>query len=874
MLSFTKTLTSLRKLLRSKTKERVPFSDLFVRFQNILKNNNTAMELIADMGGKMGGDFVFDKKYLEDSVKELHRIIRDSAYDLNFITHNKNLEIYGIIEDLAKELEVELSGKLLIRGAKTIYYLDEIEDGMEDIVGYKAYNLSKIIHLGKTRVPNSFVVTTGGFRDYLAYNNLFEKIGDLIEACKTEKRPAESVSDAIRLMILGGEIPPGLRREVLAASRKICDGKPDSCYFSIRSSAVGEDGDLSFAGLHDSFLNVGFGELLSEFKKVLASLYNQVSLEYRLRTNLSPVEMAMPVLYQTMIKSRVAGVLYTLDPNRPEASESILSCSWGLGKIVVEGAAAVDTFRVARKPPYSIVEQRIASKALMMVPLEKGPLRAVPGELQSKPCITPKEVAMIVEVGLLLERYFKTPLDVEWSLDEEGQLWILQARQIKVSGARRLRFPELMAALDSHPVLLKDRGVIAYRGVGAGPVWIVRDMADLSQFPAGGVLVSHYASPWLARAIPRASAIITDIGAAIGHMATVAREFRVPTLVGTEVATQVLTANQEVTVDAERNVIYEGRIQELLERQLLEKPAFEITHEFQLLRRLLRKIAPLSLVDPEAPNFTAKGCRTFHDIMRFIHEKAFQALVQVGKDPRGFVRRGGKRLRSHLPLNLVLIDIGGGLAEGVGREIDVDAEQIASFPMKALWQGLSSPKAWSTDPIPVDFQGFMSSLTRPQGAEASGINLPGVNLAVIGSNYVNLSLPLGYHFTAVEAGMGPLPRNNYIFFRFVGGVTDITRRSRRAILLMTILEDVGFKVKVNGDLVIARAIDLTEEQMSEYLRLIGRLIGFTRQLDVLLKNDSDIDAYLDKIMSQLKGPNENGIIREDKNGENDSLHSG
>ena len=91
---------------------------------------------------------------------------------------------------------------------------------------------------------------------------------------------------------------------------------------------------------------------------------------------------------------------------------------------------------------------------------------------------------------------------------------------------------------------------------------------------------------------------------------------------------------------------------------------------------------------------------------------------------------------------------------------------------------------------------------------------------------------------------------------------------------MTILEDVGFKVKVNGDLVIARAIDLTEEQMSEYLRLIGRLIGFTRQLDVLLKNDSDIDAYLDKIMSQLKGPNENGIIREDKNGENDSLHSG
>jgi pyruvate,water dikinase len=126
----------------------------------------------------------------------------------------------------------------------------------------------------------------------------------------------------------------------------------------------------------------------------------------------------------------------------------------------------------------------------------------------------------------------------------------------------------------------------------------------------------------------------------------------------------------------------------------------------------------------------------------------------------------------------------------------------------------------------------------------------------------------------VEASTGPLPRNNYIFFRFVGGVTDITRRSRRAILLMTILEEVGFKVKVNGDLVIARAIDLTEEQMSNYLRLIGRLIGFTRQLDVLLKNDRDIDSYLEKLMSQLNIPNDNSIIREDKNGEDDSLHSG
>lgn len=874
MVSFGKTLAALKKLLGREAKGQISFSDLFGRFRKILEKNNTAMELIADMGGKMGGDFVFDKKYLIDSVRELEGLVRSGAYDLNLITNNKYLEMYGVIENLAKALEIELSGKIAIQGANRIYYLEEIEDGMEDMVGYKAFNLSRILHLPGARVPYGFVVTIAGFRDYLAYNDLFEKIGELIEECKREKRSAESASDAIRLLILAGEISPELRRQILAASRKICDGKPDSSYFSIRSSAVGEDGDLSFAGLHDSFLNVRFDELMSDFKKVLASLYNQASLEYRLRMNLFPMEMAMPVLYQTMVKSRVAGVLYTLDPNRPGGSESILSCGWGLGKILVEGGVSGDTFRVSRSPPYPIVEKRIGSKTSMLVPLEKGPVRAVPRELQSKPCLTPKEVAMIVEMGLVLERYFKRPLDVEWTLDDRGQLWILQARQINIPSASGPRLPELKGALEGHPVLLRGRGVIAYRGIGAGPVWIVRDIHDLSRFPTGGVLVSHYAPPWLARAIPRASAIITDIGATIGHMATVAREFRVPTLVGTEVATQVLSPNQEVTVDAERNVIYEGRIQELLRRQLLEKPAFEITHEFQLLRRLLRRIAPLSLTDPEAPNFTAKGCQTFHDIMRFIHEKAFQALVQLGEDPRSLLRRGGKRLRSHLPLDLVLIDVGGGLADSAGERPDVNLDQITSVPMKALWDGLSSPHAWNTEPIPVDFKGLMSSLTRTQPPQVLGNSLPGVNLAIIGLNYVNLSLPLGYHFTAVEAGTGASPRNNYIFFRFVGGVTDLTRRSRRATLLMTILEKAGFKVKVNGDLVIARAVDLTEEQMSDYLRLIGKLIGFTRQLDVLLKNDRDIDSYFEKFMDQIEEAKGNSIIKEDKNGDDDSLYSG
>ena len=79
----------------------------------------------------------------------------------------------------------------------------------------------------------------------------------------------------------------------------------------------------------------------------------------------------------------------------------------------------------------------------------------------------------------------------------------------------------------------------------------------------------------------------------------------------------------------------------------------------------------------------------------------------------------------------------------------------------------------------VDFKGMMSSLTKTW-AETPGAAPAGFNLAVVSDTYMNLHLRLGYHFNLVDASMDPEPHHNHIYFRFVGGVTDLTRRSRRA----------------------------------------------------------------------------------------------
>ncbi len=841
----------LRWLLPWGKGDEIPFSEIFGRFQSILQKNTTAMEIIADMGSKLGGEFIFDKKYLTDSVRQVGEAVRAGAYDLNFITGNKHLEVYDVLENLSMELEMALAGKIVVRERHHIYRLDQIAENLDDVVGLKAYNLSRLARMPQVNVPPGFVVGIAGFRAYLAYNNLFEKIAGLLQECAVGHRGQESASQAIRLAILGGDIPPDLRREILSAAEAVCGGAPERSYFSVRSSALGEDGDLSFAGIHDTVLNVPFRELLSNYKKVLASLYSPASLAYRLGKRLLPMEMAMPVLYQVMVDSRVAGVVYTLDPVEPLRQECVISASWGLGSTVVEGAEAVDTYRVARQVPHVLLERRIGHKASMLAPMAVGPPQEVADARRDQPCLGEAEVRELTALALSLERFFKRPLDIEWSLDQEGRLWVLQARSLGAQKSGRARSRELKGRLADHAVLLKDQGVIAYRGIGAGPVCLVDEGDDLSQVPVGAVLVAHYSSPWLAKAIPRASAVLTDVGSTTGHMATVAREFRVPAIVDTGSATKALRPGQEVTVDAERNVVYLGRIEELLHHQLLEAASFETTYEFQLLRRLLRKISPLTLTDPESPEFSVRRCQTLHDVIRFVHEKAVQALVEVGKSPWNIQRRGGKRLKSSLPLDLVIIDVGGGLEPEALPKHQITPDQIASMPMLALWEGLNSPDAWSTEPVPVDFKGLMASLTRTRPAQLDGADT-GLNLAVVGSNYLNLSLRVGYHFTVVDAYLGPMPNYNYVYFRFMGGVTDISRRSRRAALLATILEESSFKVEMNGDLVVARVKKMSQERTRELLVLLGRLIGFARQLDVLMKDDASIDVYFSQFMAQPK----------------------
>jgi pyruvate,water dikinase len=318
------------------------------------------------------------------------------------------------------------------------------------------------------------------------------------------------------------------------------------------------------------------------------------------------------------------------------------------------------------------------------------------------------------------------------------------------------------------------------------------------------------------------------------------------------VATGLLATGDEITLDATRNVIYRGAVKELTRFELAEQEVFEETYEYRLLKRLLRKISPLHLVDSRSRNFRPEKCRTFHDITRYVHEKAIEKLIDLSENYQKYHDRVPRRFKSKLPLGLMVIDIDGGL-EGPQKSRSVSLENIISLPLKALLEGLENSGLWATDPVSMDIGSFMSSLTRTLVSTHSGQSSPAErNLAVVSREYMNLNLKLGYHYTVVNAFIDDEPNDNYVFFRFMGGVTDFNRRSRRARFIAGILEHLDFMVELHGDLVAGRLKKMDRERMCSRTMIIGALVGYTRQLDVEMASDSHIASFHSDFMEKIK----------------------
>jgi len=336
----------------------------------------------------------------------------------------------------------------------------------------------------------------------------------------------------------------------------------------------------------------------------------------------------------------------------------------------------------------------------------------------------------------------------------------------------------------------------------------------------------------------KTSAIITDVGPATGHMASLAREFQVPTILDTEVATDILKNGQEITVDAVNCNVYEGRVNELAEFAVKKEEPFKETQLFKTLEKVLKLVTPLNLVDPDNKNFKPLACRTYHDITRFCHEMAMHELFDaeyISADDVGAVK-----LVAGIPTDIYILDVGNAIQ---GSPKYLYPEHLLSAPFNAFLKGLTSMK-WP-EAKPFDLKGFMGAVAHTATISEEDMHKSAEkSFSFITKDYMNLAIRLGYHLSTIEAYAGENVNDNYIKFFFKGGGAIIDRRLRRVRLIASILKCLDFNVIVIDDVIKASLTKYKKETIEQKLEIMGKMTVYTKQLDMVMYNDAITDSYI------------------------------
>jgi pyruvate,water dikinase len=656
------------------------------------------------------------------------------------------------------------------------------------------------------------------------------------------------------LISLTAKIPEDLENAILRHYNILAQQEGGEVEVAVRSSALGEDlHGISFAGQYRSELNVRPENVIQAYKNVVASKYSLAAMAYRLNRGIRDEDAAICVGCMRMVHAVSGGVVYSRNPANIRDDSIIISSVWGLPKSVVDGTSPSDIFVVSRGDPLMIVHKESATKERKTVRYrQEGLFRMdMTAEEARLPSLSDEQVLEIARLAVRLETYSGIPQDIEWSIGRDRSIVLLQCRPLQQKDVSEIG--DRKGYLDREPqtVILKG-GITASPGVAAGPAFIVKNDVDALQFPDKAIMVAAQSLPRWAALLGRAAAVVTEQGGIAGHLATVAREFSVPALFGVKGAIEQLGNGQLVTVDADGRRVHRGHIDVLLKQAQKPKSLMEGSPVLEALKGAALCITPLTLLDPDSPEFKAKNCQTFHDITRFCHEKVLQEMFRFGKEHR-LVERSGKKLICDLPMTYWVINLDDGFQEEVTGD-SVHLDNVVSVPMLAFWEGLAAAP-WKGPP-PVRSRGlmsaFMEATMNPALEPSRGSHYATRNYCLISKNFCILQLRFNFHFCTVESYVGERAWDNYINFHFKGGAANLQRRMFRARLVAEILGEYDFRTTFKEDAAFAQLKGYDQAFMEERLKVLGYLAMHTRQLDLAMVDAASIDLYKAKMLEDLK----------------------
>jgi rifampicin phosphotransferase len=295
-------------------------------------------------------------------------------------------------------------------------------------VGGKAANLGVLTGAG-FRVPAAFCLGTAAYRQVAEAHGIADLVEE-IAAAGDDTDCAARAAKRLRTALSTVEISGALRDAVVAGYHGLGDGRPVPV--AVRSSATAEDlPGASFAGQQDTYLQViGADEVLAAVRRCWASLWNDRAVAYRTAAGIDHRGVALAVVVQVMVDPATAGVAFTANPLTGNRRQTVIEATPGLGEALVSGAVDPDRV-VVDAATGTVLAATPGKKQVVMRPDTAGGVSRQDGTAAPDAmCLEDSQIEELAAQCRLVAQHYGVPQDIEWAIDHDGTLWLLQARPI------------------------------------------------------------------------------------------------------------------------------------------------------------------------------------------------------------------------------------------------------------------------------------------------------------------------------------------------------------------------------------------------------------------------------------------------------------
>ena len=281
-------------------------------------------------------------------------------------------------------------------------------DDWDGLLGGKGASLERLLRM-EAPTPPGFCLTTRAFRHHLEAGPRSREVATAISALPDPD--ARAILDRhLTQEPLAPPIGDDLEQSVL---RLAGENGGEGARFAVRSSAIGEDGrTASFAGIHETELELTTAEVPAAVRRCWASLWSERALQYRSVRQL-PLDGSMAVVVQVLVAADAAAVVFTRHPVTQRGDQLLVNAVRGLGESLVSGIVTPDEIVLDK-----------ASLALESLTRGDGIGPEAGGSV-----LNDQQLRDLAILSLHLEQQFGRPIDIEAAL--AGERWfILQARPI------------------------------------------------------------------------------------------------------------------------------------------------------------------------------------------------------------------------------------------------------------------------------------------------------------------------------------------------------------------------------------------------------------------------------------------------------------